>query len=260
MSEKLIEEGYFTVGSNKLIHEGGNKYSIANSSGIKSYDWVTGDNPEDLESDRCNMFSHGLLKLSKITAESDLKKSFSNTLYLLSDTGSDANKLSKHFFNGGGDIFVFDSNSNLSKEIKESDEYASFKKDLLEKLKSEIADGSVRKKKKNGTYEMLNITSVKLPSYGISDAFFKNDDAATFIGGSQYCIVQYKLYKNEKMYTLKTAKVFIYDTFGAGWDDGCNTKKSYADGLRSMFVLQHYKNIGNNKKYQPFAICVEINN
>ena len=41
----------------------------------------------------------------------------------------------------------------LSKEIKESDEYASFKKDLLEKLKSEIADGSVRKKKKNGTEE-----------------------------------------------------------------------------------------------------------
>ena len=49
----------------------------------------------------------------------------------------------------------------------------------------------------------------------------------------------------------------FYDTFGAGWDDACETKKSFlSSGLVSMFVLQHYKNIAMPNKYQPFVVAI----
>lgn len=49
----------------------------------------------------------------------------------------------------------------------------------------------------------------------------------------------------------------FYDTFGAGWDDACGTKKSLlSSGLVSMFVLQHYKNIEMPNKYQPFVVAI----
>jgi hypothetical protein len=257
MSEKLIEEGYFTVGRNKLIKEG-DKTIIVNAAGVKSYDWIAGDNPVGLEGSMCDSFSSLRLTNVKKWDNTELEDSFKRTLYMLADTGSDANKLAEHFINGGGKMFTFESETNLSKEIQESDQYKSFLKKVTDSLKTEIADGSVNKKKADGTHEMLNFPSIALSAYGISDAFFKNDDAAAFIGGSQYCVIQYKLYEKEKIYTIKLTNVFVFDTFGTGWDDGCNTKKSYANGLLSMFVLQHYRNIGNPAKYQPFPIAVHI--
>ncbi|MFV0305865.1 MAG: LysM peptidoglycan-binding domain-containing protein [Moheibacter sp.] len=256
----LIEEGYIFVGSNILKHGGNKKYYITNANGIKSYDWVAGDSPSLEEEERmCSGLSKTRLENIKKWKTSNLEESLSSTLYTLSDTGSDAKKLASHFFNGAGEMFKFDSNTNLSKEIKSSDTYKAFLKNVIEKIKQEMIDGSLKQENKDGTYSILRFTDIVLPSYGFIEALGKNDDAATFIGGVQACILKYQLYKDGNKYIASIKNVFFYDTFGAGWDDACNTGKSYSNGLVAMFILQHYRNIGNTLKYQPFIICVEIN-
>ena len=148
-------------------------------------------------------------------------------------------------------------NNKISVIFNEVDKNFSFKEKLLKKLQSEIGDGSLKKEKKDGTYEILTINDISLPSYGLSDAVGKNDDAATFVGGLQLCIIEYELYKEDDQYIVYIIKYMFYDTFGAGWDDACETKKSFlSSGLVSMFVLQHYKNIAMPNKYQPFVVAI----
>lgn len=96
-----------------------------------------------------------------------------------------------------------------------------------------------------------------MPSYGLTDAAGENDDAATFVGGVQLCIIEYELYKENNRYIVYITKYMFFDTFGAGWDDACGTKKSFlSSGLVSMFILQHYKNIAAPDKYQPFVVAI----
>lgn len=258
MGRKLIEKGYIKLGRNSLKKISDNKYVILNSRGVSSYDWVTGDNPsEEQESKMCSMlFYSNLQALKRQTAET-LEKSFFRDLYVMSDTGSDAIRLANHFIDGNGELFVFNAESNIVNEIKNSSQFLIFKERLLRKLQSEIRDGSLKKEKKDGTYDILTIDDVSLPFYGLSDAVGKNDDVATFVGGLQLCIIEYELYRDNNQYIVYITKYMFYDTFGAGWDDACGTKKSLlSSGLVSMFVLQHYKNIEMPNKYQPFVVAI----
>lgn len=261
MAKKLIEEGSIFVGSNILKHLGNDVFVISNSSGNIAADNISGDNPSAKQEEQlCSGLSKIRLTNIKKWKTESLKDSFENALYLMSDTAADAKKLANHFFSGAGKMFIFNDSTNISKEIKESDEFKSFTKSLLDELKKEMGDGSLKKENKNGTYDILRITNVSLPFYGVANVVGKNDDAAAILGGIQLAIVKYKLYKNDnKTYTVELPSIYFYDSFGAGWEDACNTLKSYANGLVSMFVLQHYRNIGDKTKYQPFVIGVEIN-
>lgn len=257
---KIIEEGYILVGMNSIKKLSDNKYAITNTSGKISYDMVSMDNPStEKEKQICSILSKSRLDTIKKWNIPMLESVFKSTLYLLSDTGSDANKLAEHFFSGEGKLFSFSSSTNLANEIKNSSQFDEFKKALDSKINNEAKDGSLKKEKEDGTYEILRIKDIALPYYGISEVFMTNDDAAAILGGIQLAIVKYKLFKKgSNTFRTKLTDVFFYDTFGAGWDDACNTMKSYSDGLVAMFVLQHYKNINNPKKYQPFVIGVHI--
>lgn len=164
MGRKLIEKGYIKLGRNSLKKISDNKYVILNSRGVSSYDWVTGDNPsEEQESKMCSMlFYSNLQALKRQTAET-LEKSFFRDLYVMSDTGSDAIRLANHFIDGNGELFVFNAESNIVNEIKNSSQFLIFKERLLRKLQSEIRDGSLKKEKKDGTYDILTIDDVSLP-------------------------------------------------------------------------------------------------
>lgn len=260
MGKTLIEEGYILIGHNSIRQTEKDKYEIINSSGKSSYDMVSGDNPSaQKEEFLCNSFSKLRLNNIKKWNNENLEKEFKSTLYLLADTGSDANKLSEHFFSGGGKLFSFSSSTNIAKEIKESSAFRKFKESLLAEIKKEMRDGSLKQENNDGTFEILKIKNVKLPYYWVANVFSKNDDAAAILGGIQLAIAKYKLYKEDKKYIAELISIYFYDTFGAGWEDACNTTKSYANGLVAMFVLQHYKNVENPNKYQPFVIGVEIN-
>lgn len=258
MAKKLIEKGYVKIGTNNLKKMSDKKYMILNSKGISSYDWVTGDNPsKEQESEKCSFFFNNNLQALKRQSVESLEKSFYGDLYVMSDTGSDAKLLANHFINGKGNLFIFDAKSNIVNEIKNSSQFINFKERLLNRLQTEIGDGSLKKEKKDGTYEILTIDDISLPFYGLTDAVGKNDDAATFVGGVQLCVIEYELYKEDSRYIVYITKYMFFDTFGAGWDDACGTKKSFlSSGLVSMFVLQHYKNIAKPDKYQPFVVAI----
>src|SRR5690554_5691073 len=199
MGKKLIEEGYIHVGSNGIKETSKDRYEIVNSSGKSSYDMVSGDNPSaEKEELLCNSVSKLRLNNIKKWSNENLENEFKTTLYLLADTGSNANKLSEHFFSGGGKLFSFSSSTNIAKEIKESNKFKDFKKSLLNEIKKEMGDGSLKQENKDGTYDILKIKNVKLPHYGISNVIGKNDDAAAILGGIQFAIAKYKLYKEDK--------------------------------------------------------------
>lgn len=236
MAKRLIEKGYVKIGANNLKKISDKKYMILNSKGISSYYWVTGDNPsKEQESEKCSFFFNNNLQALKRQSSESLEKSFYRDLYMMSDTGSDAELLANHFINGKGDLFIFDVKSNIVNEIKNSDQFITFKEKLLNRLQTEIGDGSLKKEKKDGTYDILTIDDISLPSYGLTDAAGENDDAATFVGGVQLCIIEYELYKENNRYIVYITKYMFFDTFGAGWDDACGTKKSFfSSGLVSM--------------------------
>ncbi|KFE97097.1 hypothetical protein [Chryseobacterium luteum] len=59
---------------------------------------------------------------------------------------------------------------------------------------------------------------------------------------------------------IEITRVSFLDTFGAGWEDGGGTGmiKQWIPGLVAMFCLQHFKNVNDKSKYQPFAIIIDI--
>lgn len=77
-----------------------------------------------------------------IQSVESLEKSFYGDLYVMSDTGSDAELLANHFMNGKGNLFIFDAKSNIVNEIKNSSQFINFKERLLNRLQTEIGDGS----------------------------------------------------------------------------------------------------------------------
>lgn len=207
MAKRLIEKGYVKIGTNNLNKISDKKYTILNSQGISSYDWVAGDNPsQGQESEKCSFFFNNNLQTLKGRSAESLEKSFYTDLYMMSDTGSDAKLLANHFINGKGNLFIFDAKSNIVNEIRNSDQFITFKEKLLNRLQTEIADGSLKKEKKDGTYEILTIDDISLPSYGLTDAAGENDDAATFVGGVQLCIIEYELYKENNRYIVYITK------------------------------------------------------
>ena len=46
----------------------------------------------------------------------------------------------------------------------------------------------------------------------------------------------------------------------AGWEDGGSgsVMKQWLPGLVAMFCLQHFKNVADKFKYQPFTILIDI--
>lgn len=147
MTKKLIEEGSIFVGSNILKHLGNDVFVISNSSGNIAADNISGDNPSAKQEEQlCSGLSKIRLTNIKKWKTESLKDSFENALYLMSDTAADAKKLANHFFSGAGKMFIFNDSTNISKEIKESDEFKSFTKSLLDELKKEMGDGSLKKK------------------------------------------------------------------------------------------------------------------
>lgn len=258
MSKKLIEKGVVYVGRNQLKKHSDNIYKISDANGNYAYDWVVGDNPYQKEHLNCNDKYYKKLQNLKKESNNDLESNFRHTLKVASDTKSDAEKLANHFIDGKGSIFFFPENANIVDEMKNSTEFKRFKYKLWEKLKKEAQKGRIKQENKKGVYDILKITDINLPYYSPFEVLGKNDDLATFIGGVQLCIANYELYKEKGEYTVYVTQHIFFDTFGAGWDDACNTNKALSDGLVSMFVLQHYKNIKNPSKYQPFVIAIVI--
>lgn len=88
------------------------------------------------------------------------------------------------------------------------------------------------------------------------------NEVATFVGGTQGCSASYKLYQYEisKEIEIEIDKLTFLDTFGAGWEDGGSggVMKQWIPGLVAMFCLQHFKNVTDKSKYQPFTILIEI--
>ncbi|MGI0117898.1 hypothetical protein [Zooshikella sp. RANM57] len=87
------------------------------------------------------------------------------------------------------------------------------------------------------------------------------NNIATFIGGLQALTGSYKIHKQP---FTKDTKVFVsdiklYDTFGAGFNDGSEVDKSkWSERLVSMFILQHFRNANNVYLYQPYVVVVEV--
>ncbi|QAR30769.1 hypothetical protein EQP59_05165 [Ornithobacterium rhinotracheale] len=91
-----------------------------------------------------------------------LESEFKSTLYLLSDTGSDANKLAEHFFSGEGKLFSFSSSTNLANEIKNSNQFDEFKKALDNKINNEAKDGCLKKEKEDKVSAICYRSSYKI--------------------------------------------------------------------------------------------------
>ena len=88
------------------------------------------------------------------------------------------------------------------------------------------------------------------------------NEVAAFMGGIQGCEVKFKLYKYKisGQIIVEISKVTFLDTFGAGWEDGGahGMAKQWIPGLVSMFCLQHFKNVTNKSKYQPFTLKIDV--
>ncbi|MBU2713937.1 type VI secretion system Vgr family protein, partial [Zooshikella harenae] len=256
----LVEEGTFKQGNLSSI----NGRSIILTNNYKPgdplpSDWITGDEPSNSYLSANEGYTDSdINKLNIVKSQHSrlLENTLTEEVMFFSDTAKDAYAIVNHFINGSGAEFVFPKQSNLAGEYRGFNQYQNMKKQVISKLKSIYTSKPLNSKNVTRT-----LSSVSLPYVPIKYAISSLDDAAAFIGGLQALSGRYKVYKHP--FTRNT-KVFItdiklYDTFGAGFEDGGGTEKArWSDGLVGMFVLQHYRNVKNSKLYQPFVVVIEV--
>ncbi|MCX8523664.1 hypothetical protein OF897_06980 [Chryseobacterium formosus] len=259
VDEGVVKKGYW-------INEHG-KTVIVNNKGHRGYDWEFGDNPnkEMMKANGMSDYDIFNVDLTKSYTETYLKTEFKGTLVGFSDVedgfGQNGRDLANHFFSKQGIPFVFGVGSNPSNEVKDS---GRFKKDFLNNLKEELKKRYKEKKYINQSLTNIYQFSTKLPYYGPAEAIYNPfvNEAAAFIGGIQGCIASYKIYQFQKSKEIdvEISKVSFLDTFGAGWEDGgaSGMVKQWIPGLVAMFCLQHFKNVKDKTKYQPFAVIIDI--
>lgn len=258
---ELIEKGVVRKG--KTINENG-KIIIVNRKNQRGYDWIYGDNPstELLKKNGMSNFDIARVKLHNLRPQSTLLSDMKGVLWLFSDVedgfGKNGIDLVNHFHTAQGQPFTFGNDSNPVKEIKDS---SAFKDEFLPNLKKELKD---RFKSKNyinsNTNKVYDFTS-NLPYYPVQGGLNPNvNEITTYVGGIQGCIANYEVYKENNQIDIVIKNLTFLDTFGAGWEDGGahGMLKQWVPGLLSMFCLQHYKNVKDKTKYQPFAIILNI--
>lgn len=254
----VVKKGYWIKENGKTI--------IINRNGDRGYDWVSADSPSEQTMRQNGMSSYDIfnVNLTKSYTETYLKAELKTTLLSFSDIedgfGENGRKLANHFFVGNGSPFTFIEGSNPSNEIKDS---SRFKETFLEGLKSELKKRYLEKKYINESAAKSYQFSTNLPYYSPLEGMNPwVNEVATFVGGIQGCSASYKLYQYEisKEIEIEIDKVTFLDTFGAGWEDGGSggVIKQWIPGLVAMFCLQHFKNVTDKSKYQPFTILIDI--
>lgn len=254
----VVKKGYWIKENGKTV--------IINSTGDKVYDWISADSPSEQTMRQNGMSSYDIfnINLTKSYTETYLKAELKSTLFSFSDIedgfGENGRNLANHFFVGNGSSFTFIEGSNPSNEVRDS---SRFKETFLEGLKSELKKRYLEKKYINKSTAKNYQFSTNLPYYSPLEGMNPwVNEVATFVGGIQGCSASYKLYQYEisKEIEIEIEKVTFLDTFGAGWEDGGSegVMKQWIPGLVAMFCLQHFKNVTDRSKYQPFTILIDI--
>lgn len=249
-----LQKGFFKQKNGKII--------ITDKNGNIGYDWEYGDNPsiEKMRANGMSLWDIENVRKGISLGENNLKFTFKSVLFGFSDIedgfGKNGRDLAEHFFSGQGKPFYFKTNSNPANEIKDSSEFKVFLNSLESELKARyFSEGAI----KNGENGFNTSFPYYSPFRGAID--YRINEVATFVGGIQACEIFYELYEysNNKI-DLKIKKVIFYDTFGAGWEDGGakGIKKQWIPGLVEMFILQHFMNVNNPTKHQPFTVIIEI--
>lgn len=254
--EGIIKKGYTITENGKII--------VVNKKGIRNYDSIYGDAPSEMLMKQNGMTDYDIfnVNLTKFYFDEILMTDMKSVLIGFSDvgnTGKNGADLANHFFSGKGMPFTFENDSNVSKEIKNSER---FNKTFLDALKQEIINRYNTNKSINDDINPYQFET-KLPYYSASEGFNPYvNEAAAFMGGIQGCIAKFKLYKYKisGKIIVEIKKITFLDTFGAGWEDGGanGAVKQWIPGLVSMFCLQHFKNANDKSKYQPFTLKIEI--
>lgn len=254
----IVRKGYTITENGKLI--------IVNNKGKKYYDSEYADNPSEnlMTQNGMSRFDIFNINLTKSYPNAFLETEMRSVLWGFSDIedgfGGNGLQVVNHFFNGQGVPLTFGTGTNPSNEIKDSDRFknvftTSLKTELINRYKSE---GHI-----NADSNTIYQITTNLPYYNATEGMnpFVNEVAA-FMGGIQGCEVNFKLfkYKISGQIIVEIEKVTFLDTFGAGWEDGGanGMKKQWIPGLVSMFCLQHFKNVTNTSKYQPFTLKIEV--
>lgn len=254
----IVRKGYTITENGKLI--------VVTNKGKKYYDSEYADAPSESSMKQNGMSSYDIfnINLTKSYPNSLLEAEMKSVLWSFSDIedglGKNGVQIANHFFNGKGLPFTFKSGSNPSNEIKDSDR---FKKTFITSLKTELVNRYKSKKYINSDANTSYQITTNLPYYKAKEGMniFVNEVAA-FMGGIQGCEVKFKLYKYKisGQIIVEISKVTFLDTFGAGWEDGGahGMAKQWIPGLVSMFCLQHFKNVTNKSKYQPFTLKIDV--
>ncbi|WP_108868966.1 DUF4280 domain-containing protein [Aquimarina aquimarini] len=259
--KEVLETGVINKG--QRINENG-KIIVVNSQLQRAYDWIYADTPSNSEMKRNGMtdFDVKNVNLTKSYPTAYLKAEFKSVLWGFSDIedgfGKNGRDLANHFFTGQGQPFIFGPDSNPVQEVKDSDQ---FKSKFLPALEQELVD-----RYKSNKYVTRDVNrpynfKTRLPYYSALQGMNPNvNEVATFVGGIQGCLANYEIYKQDGEIQATITNLSFFDTFGAGWEDGGadGTMKQWIPGLVAMFCLQHFKNVGDKTKFQPFAIMLNI--
>lgn len=257
----LIDTGTVNKG-NRQVKNG--ITTVVNSRGQKGYDSVYADAPSEKIMTKNGMSSYDVfnINLTKSYSEILLRGEMKTILWSFADLedglGKNGRDLANHFFYGKGSDFVFDNDSNPSREIKDSSQ---FKNKFIPALEEELVKRYKSKKYISKSSSQKYNFSTSLPYYSAYKGLFPSvNEVATFIGGIQGCEADYEIYEEKGEISATIKSLSFYDTFGAGWEDGGadGMAKQWIPGLVAMFCLQHFKNVNDPDKYVPFTIRLDI--
>ena len=190
-SEKVILETG-AVNKGYTINENG-KIIVVNKEGKRAYDWIYGDNPSAslMKKNGMSTFDVGRIKLKNMKSSYSLLTDMSIALVGNADIedgfGQNGRDLINHFTKGQGKPFVFDTNSNPVKEIKDS---SKFKDEFIPKLKKELLKRYEKNDYINKSPESVYHFKTELPTYGIGGFLdYRVNEVTTFIGGSYRAVL-----------------------------------------------------------------------
>ncbi|MGY3793350.1 DUF4280 domain-containing protein [uncultured Aquimarina sp.] len=260
-SEKIILETGVVNKGNRINENG--KIIIVNSKGKRAYDWIYADAPSESTMKKNGMSGYDItnINLTKSYPTAMLKTEMKAVLWSFSDIedgfGKNGRDLANHFFTGQGSNFIFDNNSNPVREIKDSSQF----KEFIPKLEQELVDQYKKNNYVTKNPQKVYNFSTSLPYYSALQGVNPNvNEVATFVGGIQGCLANYEIYDQDGEIGATITNLSFFDTFGAGWEDGGadGMAKQWIPGLVAMFCLQHFKNVDDKSKFQPFAIMLNI--
>lgn len=259
--KEILETGVVEKGNR--INENGN-IVIVNTKGKRAYDWIYADAPSEKLMKANGMTNYDVtnINLTKSYPTLYLKAELKTILWGFSDIedgfGKNGVALADHFFTGQGKNFIFDNNSNPVREIKDS---AQFKNNFLPNLKKELVDRYKQNKYVSKNSNNIYKFTTSLPYYSALQGANPNvNEIATFVGGMQGCLANYQIVKDNGEIKAEISNLSFFDTFGAGWEDGGadGTAKQWIPGLVAMFCLQHFKNVKDKTRFQPFTILLNL--